>query len=237
MVWGLERPNGFGIYHPQHDYPGWEERLEAHFRTEMPEDEKARINARFPRDYAFHVSRKFAREVGSTYYSDKYIVLDPLLPHECPGEFRTERTMRELGAMIYGYGVYVSEPLKDIIEALEPGVHFYWPIRITGPKGVEYPVRYFGMQVRRFFTSFRPELSEPGSWNKAPNTMTPMYTARSDTKAVYAGLAISEVEVAGAHIWRERHLYQPNLLISDTLQAEIKKAGLKMWKYYKMKSV
>ncbi len=145
--------------------------------------------------------------------------------------------MNELGAMIYGYGVYVSEPLKDIIEALEPGVHFYWPIRIMGPKGVEYPVRYFGMLVRRFFTSFRPELSEPGSWNKAPNTMTPMYTTRANSKAFYAELAISEAEVAGAHIWRERHLYQPNLLISDTLQAEIKKAGLKMWKYYKMKSV
>jgi len=222
---------------PDGGYPGWKDRLEVYFRTEMPEEEKARIGARFPQDYIAHVARKFEAEIGSTYYSDKYIVLDPLLPHECPGEFRTERTMNELGAMIYGYGVYVSEPLKDIIEALEPGVHFYWPIRIMGPKGVEYPVRYFGMQVRRFFTSFRPELSEPGSWNKAPSTMTPMYTTRANSKAFYAELAISEAEVAGAHIWRERHLYRPNLLISDTLQAEIKKAGLKVWKHHKMKSV
>ena len=56
-----------------------------------------------------------------------------------------------LGALIYAHGVHVSEPLKDIIEALEPGVHFYWPIRMTGPKGVEYPVRYYGMQIRHFF--------------------------------------------------------------------------------------
>ena len=237
MVWGLEEPTGTGICFPDGEYPGWEERLEAYWRTEMPEEEKARINARFPRDYAFHVSRKFASEVGSTYYSHDYVVLDPLLPRECPDEFRTVRTMKELGALIEGHGLYVSEPLKDIIEALEPGVHFYWPIRMTGPNGAEYPERYFGMQVRRFFTSFRPELSEPGSWNKAPNTMTPMYTTRANSKAFYAGLAISEAGVAGAHIWRERHLYQPNLLISDTLHAEIKKAGLKVWKHHKMKSV
>lgn len=237
MVWGLEEPTGSGMCFPDGGYPGWKDRLEVYFRTEMPEEEKTRIGARFPQDYIAHVARKFEAEVGSTYYSDKDIVLDPLLPRECPDEFRTVRTMKELGAMIYGYGVYVSEPLKDIIEALEPGAHFYWPIRMTGPKGVEYPVRYFGMQVRRFFASFRPELSEPGSWNKAPNTMTPMYTTRANSKAFYAGLAISEAEVAGAYIWRERHLYQPNLLISDTLQAEIKKAGLKVWKHYRMKSV
>ena len=29
MVWGLERPSGFGICFPHGDYPGWEERLEA----------------------------------------------------------------------------------------------------------------------------------------------------------------------------------------------------------------
>ncbi|NJM83761.1 MAG: hypothetical protein HC844_16050 [Tabrizicola sp.] len=237
MVWGLEEPTGTGICFPDGEYPGWKDQLEIYFRTEMPEEEKARIGARFPQNYVTHVSRKFEREVGSTYYSDKDIVLDPLLPHECPGEYRAERTMKELGALIDGHGVYVSEPLKDIIEALEPGVHFYWPMRMTGPKGVEYPVRYYGMQVRRFFHSFRPELSEPGSWREAPNQSTPRYTARGDTKAVYAGLAISEAEVAGAHIWRERHLQRPNLLISDTLQAEIKKAGLKVWKHNRMKSV
>ena len=127
--------------------------------------------------------------------------------------------------------------MKDILPHWKLVLSLYWPIRMTRPNGIEYPVRYFGMQVRRFLTSFRPDLSEPGSWREAPNQATPRYTARSDTKAVYAGLAISEAEVAGAHIWRERHLYQPNLLISDTLQAEIKKAGLKVWKHHKMKSV
>jgi hypothetical protein len=145
--------------------------------------------------------------------------------------------MKELDALIYGHGVHVSAPLKDIIEALEPGVHFYWPIQMTGPNGAEYPVRYFGMQVRCFLSSFRHELNEPGSWYKAPNPVVPIYSARSDTKAAYRGLAISEAEVAGALIWRERHLYRPNLLISDTLQAEIKKAGLKGCKHDRMKSV
>jgi hypothetical protein len=237
MVWGLETPLGSGICFPDGEYPGSKERLEIYWRTEMPEEEKTRIGARFLQDYVAHVARKFDSAVGSTYHSGKFIVLDPLLPHECPGEFRTEKTMRELGALIYGYGVHVSEPLKDIFEALEPGVHFYWPMRMTGPKGVEYPVRHYGMQVRRFFDSFRPDESDPEAWSKAPRTLTPIYRASSDTKAIYTGLAISEAEVAGAHIWRERHLHRPSLLISDTLQAEIKKAGLKVWKHNKMKSV
>ncbi len=63
MVWGLEEPGGFGIYYPQGDYPGWEERLEAYWRDQMTEDEKKRIEATVPSDYSFyaallHKSRK-----------------------------------------------------------------------------------------------------------------------------------------------------------------------------------
>jgi hypothetical protein len=46
----------------------------------------------------------------------------------------------------------------------------------------------------------------------------------------------SEV-IGGAHLWRERILDRPRICLSDELEDAIAKAGLRMMKHYKMKSV
>ena len=239
MVWGLEEPSGFGIYFPHGDYPGWKERLEAYWRNEMSEEERKRIQAPYPNDYNYYATRKFSREIGASIHLDGPVMLTPLLPNECPWEFRAEKTVRELGSLLKLKSMLlaVDEPLKALIVGLEPGRHQFWPLRITGPNGADYPVRYYAMVVHRYLDSFRPEQSTPGCWTKSDSQTLDWYYSRGDLKASYAGLALEESAIAGAHIWYERRLRSPNLFISDTLQAEIKRAGLKVWKHYRMKSV
>ena len=237
MVWGLQEPSSFGMYYPNGEYVGWKDRLEAYWRNEMSEEEKTRIEANHPSDYISYVTRKFSGEIGTLIRHHSFFKLTPLLPHECPDEFRTENNMREIGALMLGLGLIVSEPLKALIEGLEPGVHLFWPLRITGQRGSGYPGCYYGMQVRRHLDSFCPELSVTGCFTKSDSTSLDWYYSRGDTKLSYAGLAMSESVIDDAHIWYERRLRDPRLFISDTLQAEIRRAGLKVWKHNKMKSV
>jgi hypothetical protein len=98
----------------------------------------------------------------------------------------------------------VDATLKKIIETLEPGVHQFWPIRMTMPKGKDYPVPYYGMIICRFIDSFVPEQSDV-------RQSEDVFFAKGPTKKVFGNLTVSNTVVAGAHLWRERRLLIPNV--------------------------
>ena len=235
MVWGIVLPSGFGDYCPLGDYVGWDERLEAYFRKETAETGQPFVIGPWldsPAAYANHIIRKFRDEPGSK-FSD-LVPVGPPLPHEWPEEFRTKKAHDNLGALIQlnsGF-LAVDERLKTLIEELEPGVHDFRPIRITMPRGKDYPVPYHVLLIRQFRASFRAELSADGAWYGKPGD----YTVHDEKKA-FAGSAMSSETIGGAHLWRERNLDRPKICLSDTLQGAIVKSGLRMMKHYKMKSV
>jgi hypothetical protein len=137
MVWAMFEPDGIGDYFPYSDYFVWRERLEAYWRQEMPEEEKQRIHAGHASRYTSYVSGKFCREIGSRDIFD--IELTPLLPQEYPTEFRTEKAQQSLASLIMLPNglLVVDQALKSLIEGLEPGVHQFWKMQITSPKGVD----------------------------------------------------------------------------------------------------
>jgi hypothetical protein len=201
----------------------------------MSDEEKKRIFAPRPSRYASYVACKFRQEISSLGSCE--VELTPLLPHEGPTEFRTEKTERSLGSMIKLNDrlLAVDETLKSLIEGLDPSVHQFWPMRITSPKGVNDPNPYYGMLVHRYLESFRPEVSLHSAWEK--DSHRDVYRTIGSEKATCAMLAMSEAIIGGSHIWCERHLERPRLFMSDTLQASIKDAGLRVWRHYKMKSI
>ncbi|NJM81491.1 MAG: hypothetical protein HC844_02480 [Tabrizicola sp.] len=235
MVWAMFEPDGIGDFFPHGDYVGWRERLEAYWREQMPEEEKRRIHADHASRYTYYVSGKFCREIGSR---DIYgIELTPLLPREYPTEFRTEKAQRALASLIMLPSglLVVDEAFKSLIEGLEPSVHQFWPMQITSPKGGNYPNPYYGLLVHRYLDSFRPELSDPKVWDKSK--YSDHYNIVGSEKASCAEFIMSDAIIGDAHIWHDRRLRRPHLFISDKLQAEIKKTGLRVWRHYKTKSV
>ena len=100
------------------------------------------------------------------------------------------------------------------------------------PRGKDYPVPYHVLLIGQFRDSFRPELSAEGAWSGKPGD----YTVHDEKKA-FAGSAMSSEATVGLHLWRERNLDRPEFCLSDELQDTIAKAGLRMMKHYKMKSV
>jgi hypothetical protein len=234
MVWGVVVPYSFGDFRPEGECVGWDERLDAYFHKEVTEAGRPYLLGPFlsrPASYRSHVGRKFREELGST--RADMVPLELPLPHEWPEEYRTAKTHEKLGALIEIDGfLAVEERLKALIEEIEPGVHDFRPIRITMPRGKDYPVPYHVLLIGQFRDSFRPELSTEGTWNGKLD-----YPRVHDTKAGLAGAAMSAKAISGAHLWRERQLVEPKICLSYALQAAIAKAGLRMMKHHKMKSV
>jgi hypothetical protein len=222
MVWGIEMPGSFGDFFPGGQYLGYDEGLKAYYNNEMSDEEKAAMGMQ-DRLLLSPFSAKFKRDKGS------------LKPHECPQEYRLRETRKALGSLIELSAslIAVDTNLKDIIERLEPGVHQFWPIKITMPKDKEYPVQYYCLVIRCFLESFVPEKSDEGSYQLQGSG----YYSKFPKKQYFNGLAISREVVEAAHLWRDNALYSPQIFLSDELQTEIAKAGLRVPKHYKMKEV
>lgn len=119
-----------------------------------------------------------------------------------------------------------------IIEGLEPGVHQFWPIKITMPTGETYPKQYYLLRIGRFLDSFVPQESDVQAYKESE---WGDYRVSIPNKKNYTGLAVSEAAIGRSHLWRERLLLDPDILISDVLHSEITTAGLKMPKLHKLK--
>lgn len=223
MAWGSVEPGSFGDFFPNGNYVGWKEQLRDYYQNEMSSAEKAEMEME-ERILFSKFSGKFTKDRG------------PLKPQERPTEFRTVATHKSLASLIILNSrlLAVDASLKEVIETLEPGVHQFWPIRITMPKGKEYPVQYYGMVIRRFLDSFLPDQSESGSWYKAESGL---YFVALPKKQLYGGLALSRDVIGTNHLWREHKLRNPVVFYSDALQAELGRRILRIPKHYKLREI
>lgn len=223
MVWGWVWPNSFGDYFPNGDFVGWDEGIKRHFDEELSAEQRASFD-NWDVAYREVVSRKFSQNLGS------------LAPHERPSEFRLMEKPKSLGSIINTVDrlLAVDTALHEIIERLEPGVHQFWPLRITTRTGAEYPVAFYGLVIGRYLDSFVPEQSTGLRESEGrPKT----YSAIHPTKKAYSELTVSKSAVAGTHLWRELRLLSPALFFSDELQSEIARHGLRIGKCHQLKAV
>jgi hypothetical protein len=220
MVWAWVAPGSFGDFFPNGDYVGWEEGIKRYFDEEMSAEQRAAFDNSHVR-YGGQAARKFTED------------MEPLEPHERPSEFRLMERPKSLGSLIKLNDrlLAVDATLQEIIETLEPGVHQFWPLRITLRKGQEYPVAYYGMIIRRFIDSFAPKQSDVRQEGGSAFFVNGPY------KKDYGNLTVSKSVVAGAHLWHERRLLTPDVFFSDDLQAEITRRGLRIPKHHQLKGI
>jgi hypothetical protein len=223
MAWGWIEPNSFGDFFPNGEYVGWEEQIKRYFDEEMSAEQRAAHN-NWDVSYRGDVCRKFNEEGRGS-----------LEPHELPPEFRMRETRKSLGSLLLLTNRFlaVDATLHEIIERLEPGVHRFWPMRITMPKDKEYPIPYYGMVIGRFIDSFVLEHSAVRQTMKGE----PFFYANGPTRKDVGNLTVSNSVIGGAHLWRERRLKTPDVFLSDELQAEIARRGLRIGKHHPLKTI
>ncbi|WP_284162950.1 DUF1629 domain-containing protein [Frigidibacter sp. SD6-1] len=226
MAWAVMRPSGMGDYQPFGSFVGWREARERYFWTEMSDAEKIAQGMKVDEYSGLAFTRKFDEDKGL------------LAPQELPREFRTDKTERNLASWILPAGILaVDGAMKEIIERLEPGVHQFWPMTVSMPKDQVYPRDFHGLVIHRHLNAFLPEASDRECWSGGeiyPGVI--LYRIR-ESKAGCAGIALSKAVTGGAHLWRDQQITGGQIFMSDALQAEIAKAGLRMPKQYKVKEV
>lgn len=250
MVWAVFFSSEFDAFFPKGAFRGYHAALAAHFNAQQIPGLTPKHPPRYvftddrPLDgdgkpyevfqtYVYHVSEKFHSELGET-----GIHRPPLLPivaHEWPREYVYERIYARKAALIQGPNrmYFVAEPLREIIERLEPGVHYFNPIRVLLPKGEEHPVQHHMMVVGRWLSAFRLQESDPRSLRDI-DSLSP--TIGHPRKECSRGVALSAEAIGSAHLWCERQLRSLTFCISDRLQAEITAAGLFIPPHYRMRT-
>ncbi len=236
MTWGIyENVSSFGSHMPGGNYVDYDESLKRYYHDSMSDEERAPFieTGRLQTGYASFVTKKFTEESG--YVKDGLPPASPVLDHEAPKVFRlAKKPAKGLSAMMQlGYRS-VSEALKAKIEALEPGVHDFWPMKILLPKGEEWPELYYTIRVGRYMDSFRPEESDEGSWRRPSGKL---YFVDTPNKKCFSGLAMSQSVIGSAHLWKERALGRPEFCMSDEMHAAFVDAGFTGSKLYKLKDV
>lgn len=250
MVWGMPLPENFGEFWPSGCFEkdaktgdsGWYDRLTAYYKEQSPEEQKRLF------DYKSHVgnaahsygtfpSSKFKKEPGTQDSGGVKPRYGSIESHEVPRSFDTAKSHKKLGSLIMLAGKIfaVDEPLKAIIERLEPGVHEFFPFEIRMPKGKVYPSSYYILRVGRYFDAFSREDSWSGSVEESDHVPGLLHLNRS--KKGITGLAFHKPAYDAAHLWRDRTFGEDLTCFSDALVAEIEQAGLRLPKHYKLKEV
>lgn len=252
MVWGMSLPAKFGEFWPEGKFEmnpktresGWGERLREYFQSQALKKQTELLDGvpdgdPHGRAYAYHVSRKFINEIGVA-AGPQGPHFSPIEPHEPPRSFTAAKTSQSLGSLIELNDriVAVDDALKAIIEGLEPGVHQFFPIELVMPKGVIFPGSYHVLVIGRYHDSFSPENSDKDSWSDyGPNYPDFYFYKYDESKSGISGLAFSRDVFGRSHLWRERRFNGILICLSDELQSEITKAGLRVPVHYAMKEV
>jgi hypothetical protein len=150
--------------------------------------------------------------------------------------YATLKSLLDMGGG--GELLVVDQALKDVIERLDPGVHQFRPVRLTGELGDEIPRPFYTLLIGQFLESFSPEKSVPGSFKSEFSTFNNHQRYRSTIVTERSkGLAFSRAAFGGRHLWREKYLTTPRVICSDEFRAAVKAAKLKIPSFFQMTEV
>lgn len=228
MPWAIQLPSVFNEFGPDGEHEGYTEQLAAYHATatDLEECEK------WFNHYAERVTTKFESEFGNPHEPP----LTPIKPHEWPTVFKLRKPRNRLGSLIRMPNniLAVDDALKSIIEAAEPGLHLFNPIRVLSSKREELWGKYHVLVISRFLTSFRPEQSNPELLKNREKHPVPLFF----NPIVYAQMAVSAEEIRDAHLWQERGNFGiAKIFMSDHLQSAIAEAGLRIPPHVRAKPV
>jgi hypothetical protein len=194
--------------------------------------------------YISHTMMKFYWEPGTRYdiSSDPF---GPVEEHEWPIVYKTDLTKKRFGTLTSlldmggsGEHLVVDAELREIIERLDPGTHQFHPVRIATKHNEDFPGQYYSMLIGRFANSFSPENSDTEHFREEFDSVNKhqQYFSLSARHSP-SSLAFSRAAFPAAHLWREKRLRMPNVIISHELRDAIKAAGLKTPTLYKATEV
>jgi hypothetical protein len=166
---------------------------------------------------------------------DNFYAAFKTLAHPCRPEHFPRRVQFTKGKRVYDYngfidgGATVSQRFKDAVEAIEPGVHQFFPVELLHKDGTPYGEPLYYWNITSAIDAIRPDLGgvhKMGDPNR-PGTHAWVITDGVDRHA-RKQLAVEAATIAGRAAWKDvRHVAA--VFISDALIAALRDAGTEGW--------
>ncbi|MEM8843294.1 MAG: DUF1629 domain-containing protein [Pseudomonadota bacterium] len=161
--------------------------------------------------------------------SDVYKKGDRLLnPEEVPRKLVLSKNPKARGAFVSTDGIMiVPQPIKDLIEELDPGVHQFFPIEVTRHNGTALDHPCFIMNVHLHQSSIIDAESEVDCWYGCEESHE-----RMDLPVTQKVVTLDPAGLSGVNLWRENR-YRHSLMLSDALDRELRARKLKFFGRFK----
>ncbi|MEP5758178.1 MAG: DUF1629 domain-containing protein [Litoreibacter sp.] len=118
----------------------------------------------------------------------------------------------------------VSDPVRVVIERLDPGIHQFFPLTFQTKRGVIIDGPWFAVNVSAKQDSVVMEKSRIVRSKRFPETNNMFFEDAKD-----GDVTVDPARLSNLNLWREAR-FTMSLLGSDTLVKEFKKQGLKFLK-------
>lgn len=181
----------------------------------------------------FRRSREFHKSLPGYPYqlSHRGIRLpDSLFPDRAIVAGRAKKPPHFLGIWMY-YGV--SQTVRDIIEALEPGLHQLVPIPVYLRSGEPAPMPYWVLNICALVLRCVDFDGTSGHFvSTLPDGTKKLYPKPSSDSPIY----IRSGAVKGLHLWRSREV-SDQMMISDQLMAQLDAAKVRGMHYVRCDEV
>ena len=159
---------------------------------------------------------------------------ESLNPLEMPKEIVLKGRGRELPSVLSSYSAIVicNEPLKLVLEGLDPGVHQFIPIAVSFASGEKPEGAFFILNVHHMLDTIIDEKSKADIGPLMPNSSNRHYRlvfgfARND-----GDVTVDKSKLSSVNLWREP-AYPGLYMNSDKLQQRLKLENLAFFEPHK----
>ncbi|SEL80771.1 hypothetical protein SAMN04488526_3579 [Jannaschia helgolandensis] len=157
--------------------------------------------------------------------------LDPAL---LPKVFVVEKKRKVFPDMWWGESalLIISDALRRVIEAHDPGKHIIWPVEMLTKRGQPYPGPFFAFVPAVHAAAISESHSDVRISEERFSPATPVISAHTSPRFVHLNysydVGVLCKDIPDANLWWDHGLSFPQLLTSDALHDAIVAAGLKV---------
>ena len=125
--------------------------------------------------------------------------------------------------------IIIQQPIRDVLEALDPGVHQIVPIDVWFEDGTKAKHPCFVLNIHVHQSSIIDEKSDVRPHVGYKETRDIMFISHARKN-----ITLDRAKLSSINLWRERR-YPESILMSDTLNAELASKKLDFFEMWKAK--
>ena len=180
--------------------------------------------------YELEVLQELSRAGKDVFYKRFQVLVHPFGPEHYP-----HRVQLTQGKRIFDYNNYipggpaVSQRFKEAVEAIEPGVHQFFPVELLHKDGRPYGEPLYYWNITQAIDAIRPDLGGVHEMGDPNHPGTHGWVINSGvSRHDRTKLAVDAATIAGRAAWRDVRMVS-RTFVSDALIGALNAEGMEGW--------